>query len=228
MKLAGTAGLALIIVSTIAVTAARAQSSAPQPGRFEVALGSLWVGHQALGSNNANETTSAGGSQKLFGTSSELAGAAGFEGRVGVRLRRSLEAEGEASYAKPPRRIAISGDIESAAPATATETIQQFTVGAGVVWYLPGRARPTRVAPFVMAGGGYLRQLHESGTLVETGRFYQFGGGVKYLLVSHPTRPLKGVGVRLDVRALVRSKGVAFDSGHSTSPAIGASLFVRF
>jgi len=51
---------------------------------------------------------------------------------------------------------------------------------------------------------------------------------VKYLLASRPTRPLKGLGARLDVRALVRSKGIAFDGGHYTSTAIGASLFVRF
>jgi hypothetical protein len=227
---AGTARLALVIVSTLDVPAARAQSlAALQPGRFEVALGSQWIGHQGLGSNNANETTSAGGSQKLFSTSSDLVGAAGLEGRIGVRLRRSLEAEVEASYAKPPLRITISSDFESAAPVTASETIQQFTFGAGVVWYLPSRARrTTRLAPFLTAGGGYLRQLHESATLLETGHFYQFGGGMKYLLASRPTRQLKGVGVRVDVRALVRSKGIAFDAGHYTSPVIGASLFVRF
>ena len=38
----------------------------------------------------------------------------------------------------------------------------------------------------------------------------------------------KGAGVRVDVRAFVRSKGVAFDDGAKTSPAAGASLFVRF
>ncbi len=224
------AGMALVIVSALDVPAARAQSPAAlQRGRFEVALGSLWIGQQALGSRDANETTSAGSSLKLFGASSDLAGAAGLEGRVGVRLRGSLEAEVEASYARPPLRIAISNDFESAAPATATETIQQFTIGAGVVWYLPYRVRRgTRVAPFMMAGGGYLRQLHEAAILLETGRFYQFGGGVKYLLVSRPTKPLKGVGARLDVRALVRSKGIAFDAGYYTSPAIGVSLFVRF
>jgi len=230
VKVAGIAGLALVIVSTLDVTAARAQSpAAPQPGRFEVAVGSLWTGHQALGSSDANETTSTGSSLKLFSTSSDLASAAGLEGRVGVRLRRSLEAEVDASYAKPPLRVAISNDFESSAPVTATETIQQFTIGAGVVWYLPYRPRRgTRVAPFAIAGGGYLRQLHESAILVQTGRFYQFGGGVKYLLASRPTRPLKGVGVRLDVRAIVRSKGIAFDAGQHTSPALGASLFVRF
>ena len=230
MRFAWAAELMLVIVPTLDARAARAQSpAAPQPGRFEVAIGSLWTGHQALGSNDANETTSAGGSLTLFSTSSDLASAAGLEGRVGVRLRRRLEADVEASYARPPLRIAISNDFESAAPATATETIRQFTIGAGVVWYPPYRVRRgSRVAPFAMAGGGYLRQLHESAILLETGRFYQFGGGVKYLLASRPTRPLKGLGARLDVRALVRSKGIAFDGGHYTSTAIGASLFVRF
>src|SRR5207247_10002606 len=114
--------------------AARAQSRAcAQPGRCEVAIGSRWAGDQALGSIDANETTSAGSSLTVFSTSSDLAGAAGLEGRVGVRLRRRLEADVEASYARPPLRIAISNDFESAAPATATETIRQFQLGAGVV-----------------------------------------------------------------------------------------------
>jgi hypothetical protein len=79
-----------------------------------------------------------------------------------------------------------------------------------------------------MAGAGYLRQLHEQGTFLQTGSFYQFGGGVSGLLVPGGRFHTKGVGVRADVRALIRSKGVAFDGGSKTSPAAGAALFVRF
>jgi hypothetical protein len=79
-----------------------------------------------------------------------------------------------------------------------------------------------------MAGGGYLRQLHEQATLVETGRFYQFGGGVSALLVSGSHFHTSGAGVRFDVSALVRSGGVAFDGGAKTSPSAAASGFVRF
>jgi hypothetical protein len=215
-------------VAFLQAPAAFAQAADPQQTRFEAGLGAIWIGHQPLGTGSANETTSAGGSTPLFSTSSDLASAAGIDGRIGVRVTGSLVAEVEASYAKPQLRVAISGDFEGAAAVTATETIQQVTIGGGLVWYLPSRRRAPRFAPFAMAGGGYLRQVHDQATLIETGHFYQFGGGATYLLVSSPHVHTKGIGARIDVRALIRSKGVAFDGGSKTSPAVGVSAFVRF
>jgi hypothetical protein len=198
------------------------------PGRLEVSVGALWVGHQVLGSNDANETTPGGGSLKIFATSSDLASIAGLEGRIAVRLMRSLEAEVEASYGTPGLKITISGDIENAPPLTAIEPVQQFTVGAGVVWYVPFRPWTERLAPFVTAGGGHLRQIHEERTSLETGQYYQVGGGVKYLLFSRPRGFMNAIGARVDVRAVVRRMGVAFDDRAHTSPAFGAAAFVRF
>ena len=209
-------------------SAAFAQAADPPSPRLEVSVGALWIGDQPLGAIDATETVSGGGTTPLFSTSSALASAAGIGGRIGVRVTRSLVAEAEALYLKPQLRIAISGDTEGAAALTATETIQQLTVGGGVLWYLPARGWSARVAPFAMAGGGYLRQLHEQNTLVETGTFVQAGGGATVLLSSQPHRRLKGIGARIDVRAIRRSKGVAFDGGGRTAPAFGASAFVRF
>jgi hypothetical protein len=221
---------ALFVVAgllSLRVPPACAQSSAP-PGRVELAIGPLWIGRQALGSSDANETTSTGGALTLFSASTELASASGWEGRVGVKVWRSLEAEASATYATPEIRSQISSDLEATTPVTVTERIQQFTVGGGIVWYPPLGRSPSRLAPFVTAGGGYLRQLHEAATLVQTGQFYQLGGGVKFLFASRPGSRLRGFGARVDARAIVRSKGVAFDSSRHTSPALGASLFVRF
>jgi hypothetical protein len=226
---ARTALFVLIGVASLRVPGALAQpADAAEPGRFELAIGPLWVGRQALGSSDATETTGAGGSLTLFGTSTALSSASGLEARVGVKVSRAFEAEASGTYAAPQLRAQISNDAEGAASVTATEVIQQFTVGAGVVWYVRPARSASRFAPFATAGGGYLRQLHESATLVETGRFYQFGGGVKYLFVSRPGSHLKGIGARIDVRALVRQQGVAFDAGRHISPAVGASLFARF
>ena len=218
----------LLAVTFLQAPAAFAQAADPLQTRLEMAFGAVWIGRQPLGASSANQTTSTGGTQPLFSTSSDLSSAAGIDGRIGVRVTRSLVAEVEASYLKPQLRIAISGDSEGAAAVTATETIQQFTIGGTVLWYLLHRGWAPRFAPFAMAGGGYLRQLHDQATLVETGRFYQFGGGATYLLVSRPHFHTKGIGARVDVRALIRSKGVAFDGGSKTSPAVGVSAFVRF
>jgi hypothetical protein len=214
--------------AVLQVTPAFAQSSAASSYRLEAGVGVIWIGSESIGARTATETTGAGGTASLFTTSSELGGAAGFDGRIGVRLSRSLVAEAEASYLKPQLRIAISGDTEAAAAVTASETIQQFTVGGNVRWMLPGRRWSPRLAPFVLGGGGYMRQLHDQATLLETGHFYQFGAGVETLLKARRRFPGRGVGARADVRAVIRGKGIAFDGGSKASPAAGASVFVRF
>jgi hypothetical protein len=229
MRRARIVAIVLWIVSIGYVHAAAAQSvPATGPGRFEVSVGMLWVGHQALGSNDATETTATGGRLKIFTTSSDLASVAALEGRFAVRLVRSLEAEVEASYGTPQLKIDISNDIENAPPVTAIERVEQFMIGAGVIWYLPFRAPISRLAPFVTAGGGHLRQMHEERTLLATGQFYQIGGGVKLQLFSRPRGLVNAIGVRADARAIVRMNGVAFDDGGHASPALGVSAFVRF
>jgi hypothetical protein len=217
----------LCAAAVLQVSPAFAQPANRAPFRFEGGVGIVWDGTQSLGMRAATETTGSGGSLPLFNTSSELGAAAGIDGRVGVRLSHSFTVEAEASYLKPQLRIAISADAEGAAPLTASETIQQFTIGANLLWMLPG-SRSARFRPFALAGGGYLRQLHEQATLLETGRFYQLGAGVEALLSSARRFHTKGLGVRADLRALIRAQGVAFDSGSNTSPAVGVSAFVRF
>ncbi len=202
--------------------------SEPPASRLELGVGVRWIGTEQLGAKPATETTGSGGTSQLFSTTSELAGAAGIEGRVGVRLSRSLTVEAEGAYVKPELRIAVSADAESAAPVTATETIQQFTIGGDLVWYLPVHRWSPRLSPFAIGGAGYMRQLHDPGTLVDAGGFYHVGGGVSTLLTSGGRWHTKGAGVRADVQAFIRSNGVAFDDGVKTSLAAGASFFVRF
>ena len=222
-----TALLVAASLSALGASPVFAQSDGAVPGRVEVAVGPLWVGSQKLGDQAANETTSSGDQLALFSTSSELASRAGVEGRVGVKLWRSLEVEASGTYATPEIRTQVSADFEGAAPTTIAERIQQYTFAGGLVWYPVSRSG-SRAAPFVTAGGGYLRQLHEAATLAVTGQFYQFGGGVKFLIASRPASRLKGIGVRVDARAVVRANGVAFGDRRAVSPALGASLFARF
>ena len=203
-----------------------AQSPADDPGHLEVAFGTLWIGSQALGARPATETTPTLSTLTLFDSSSTLNSAPGLEGRIGWRIMRSLTVEAEASVAQPELAIAITNDREDAPVVTLTERLQQFTIGGAVVWSLPVQLR--RVRPFITGGAGYLRQLHENATLVQTGRYYQFGGGFAVLLASRPDSFLKAMGLRIDARGMVRMDGVAFDSTARLAPAAGASFFVRF
>jgi hypothetical protein len=224
MRRASAIACATLAVCSLHARPVRAQP-ATGPGRIEVALGSLWVGRQPLGTANANETTPTGGQLPLFKTSSELSSVFGLEGRAAVRVLPSLEVEFEGSYGKPELRVAISADSEGAA-ATATDTIQQYTIGGGAVWYLPKLS--DRLAPFATGGIGQLRQMHQDRVSLDTGLYYQVGGGVKYFFFSRPSGFFNALGARADVRVMVRTKGVAFDDGGHASPAAGVSAFVRF
>jgi len=216
----------LLALCAVQDRAASAQPPEAEPGRLELAFGTVWIGSQALGSRTATETTPTLGTLALFDSSSTLNSAPGLEGRVGWRLTRSLTAEAEASVAQPELAIAITNDREDAPAATLMERLRQFTIGGALVWSLPIRIR--RVAPFVTGGAGYLRQLHENATLVQTGRYYQFGGGFTVLLASRPDSVLKAMGLRVDARGVSRVNGVAFDGAVRFVPAAGASFFVRF
>ena len=63
----------------------------PRPSRshVEIGVGLLWAGSIPLGAKAATETTASGGTSALFSTTSELAGVAGLEGRIGVRVTQS-------------------------------------------------------------------------------------------------------------------------------------------
>jgi hypothetical protein len=209
------------------VPALLAQGAPEERGRLELAVGPLWIGRASFGSIAATETSASGGQFPLFSTSSELAAAWGVEGRIGVRLYRALQVEASSSYGRVQLRTTISADSDNAASTIASETIQQVTIDGGVMLRLERWRFGGRAVPFVAAGAGYLRQVHEGNTLAATGQMYRAGGGVTYLLMSH-SRGLKGIGIRGDLRAIVRRKGVAFDSRAHTSPAAAASVFVRF
>jgi len=218
--------IALFAVLCFAATSREAAAqNALESGRLEISGGAAWLGAQTFGSANATETTPSGGAFSLFTTSSELGGAAAFDARVGVRIAGTLVVEADATYARPELRVAIANDVESGPSITAVERLQQYMIGGGATWYVPGRSR---IVPFVTGGGGYLRQLHDRALLVETGTYYQVGGGVLYLLSSHQDKRLKATGVRGDVRAVIFNDGAAFDGGRHAAPAVAGSFFVRF
>jgi hypothetical protein len=207
-----------------------AQSANPAAaGRFELSVGAVWFGTSAIGSRDATLTGSGGDRFRLFSTSSEIGDATGLHVRLGRRVTRVIEAEASASYASPLLITTIANDAENAAPTSASESARQFTIEGGALVNLTRWRSGSRVFPFVTAGGGYLRELHEGGTLAQTGKVVYVGGGARIPLVSRTARQrLTQLGVRADLRAVVRSGGVTFDGQSHISPTVAASLFVRF
>jgi len=225
-----TVALAFAITLCLHAGTGLAQSANPAvPGRVELSGGAVWFGTSAIGSRDATLTASGGGGFRLFSTASQLESATGVHVRLGRRVTRVVEAEASGSYVSRLLTSRIANDAENAAPAAASETTRQFTMEGGALVRLTRWPIGSRVFPFVTAGGGYLRQLHEGGTLAQSGSLVYVGGGARIPLVSRGARQrLKQVGVRADLRALVRSGSVTLDGQSHISPALAVSLFMKF
>ncbi|HMD37365.1 MAG TPA: hypothetical protein VKH42_20460 [Vicinamibacterales bacterium] len=226
-----TTRLSLIAALTVllAPVPARAQAPAAESGRFEVGVAPIWIGGASLGDRAANETTRDGGAVPLFTTTTTLDATIGVEFRFGVRVTRHIDVEAAGSYARPPLVATVRSDFEAGpGPFTAEERVRQFSMGGTVLWRLRALRRNPRWTPFVIGGVRYVRQLHETETLLEDGEWYEAGGGVKYLIRSNGRGLMKSIGVRGDVRAIVRTASLDVDGRAHVSPAFAASFYVRF
>jgi hypothetical protein len=218
--------IGLTLLGTVFLAApARAQRA--DRSRLELSGGIRWIGPVDFGGVRANETTLGGGTRSLFASDTTLDGSLGATGIVGVRLSRVLKAEFAVVYNPSSLSTRISSDAEGAADVTVDAPVSQFLGEAGLV-VQPASWQRRRLAPFVTGGIGYLRQLNDGRTLVETGMSSYVGGGLYYVRTSAHPRRLKATGVRIDLRALVLRDGVAPDDKMRKTPAVTAGVFARF
>ena len=206
---------------------APAAAQPSSPGRVEVAIGAGWFGGVSMTPLAITETQSNGTPRTVFALARQLTSAAGADARIAVRVSSHWDVEATGSYVRPQLQLVPSNDVEGAAPVTAGERLQEFTVGGGVSWFFVDRDSSTRTLPFVIAGVAYVRQLHETSTLADDGLLAQAGGGIERMLWWHDGH-VKGVGIRADARARVRPKALAVDGRTHVAPVIAASLVVRF
>jgi hypothetical protein len=160
----------------------------------------------------------------LFRAESSVRPAAGGELRVAFALSPALSLEAGVQYSRPGIRTSLSQDVESLAATLDAERLSQYIVDFGAIWQLPRPVIGGRVRPFVAGGAGYLRQLYDQHTLVETGRTYFAGGGVRVWLRGGDGRR-RSLGLRSDVRATWRQDGVEFDNRNRVWPTVSALLF---
>lgn len=197
----------LVAALTLGASPAFAQRTGPSPAgrgepRLEISVLGLRSAGTTLGDAQASLLGNAvptGGPVALFATRTQLAAAWRGDLRLGVRLGGGWRVEGGVGYARPTLQVHLSGDVEGVPDVTATSTLTEV-VAEGVLVH---RWRTGRVAPFVLAGAGYLRQLDEPRTSVGTGQVYVGGGGV----IVGLGRGSGGVASRLGLRADVRLEG---------------------
>lgn len=216
----------VIVVAALLLTAASATAQTRTPGRIEIGGGLRLIGGIPF-AGVVSEQTTRGGSQALFETQTTLGRSTGPLATIGVRFARVFRAETSFGYNDARLVTAISDDREGAADATAHAPVRQFLLEGSLVV----EARRWRAGPLVPFGGGgvgYVRQLYDGRTLLETGHFSSIGGGV--LLEHTPPRvgAVKATGLRIDVRALRLRDGVISDGASHWAPAIVAQVFARF
>ena len=226
------ARLVSLFVVLLAVPAhARAQvflgPDTPRAGSWEASGGVIWT-NGFTGADRAAELTRNGessGGFDLFTSEPEMANGAGAGARLGYYLSRSVSVEGGLRYSKPRLSYRLSGDAEEAVAVTAEETLTRYVFTGSLVMHFRQATATQRLIPFIAAGAGYIRDLHEGNELVETGTEYHVGGGVKYWFAAARTK----FGFRGDVGVSISDGGFDLRTHQSrTLPLASASLIVLF
>jgi hypothetical protein len=221
-------------VACVIVTLASGPISAqvaPWPGRFRLSAAAAVQSGSREGEIAANlvpNVPEPSDPFRLFASDVQRDASPGLEARLAVVLVPSFGIEGGAGYSRPRLRVTLRDDAERAAQATAEERLTSVSIDVAALFHLDrivvarGRGRP-----FVRAGGGYLRELHEGNQLVETGRVYHAGGGMDYLLGTRDGF-FKGLAARGDVRAVWRDGGVTVEGRRHAGWAAGGGLLLLF
>lgn len=218
-------GVSLALITLLAAVPALAQSERRE--RVELAAGVGIFGPMPFDAVNATQAAPGGTRRVLFVTESALGASAGVAVRAGVPLTRVVSVESTLSLNQTRLSTTVTGDVERAPTVTASEPVTQYLVEAGVL-FRPMAWRTPRLEPFITAGAGYLRQLNEGLTLVETGQSWYGGAGTHYWFRRRVTGRIRSSGLRFDLRVSVLDRGVALDDGPHVVPAGGVSVFVRF
>lgn len=215
------------VALTLMLLGASSASAQTRRGGIELAAGVGWFGAITFPPVNATEAAAGDTRRVVFRTQSSLDPSVGVAVRVGVPVASALMLESTLQLNATTLSTQVRADSEGAADITASEPVTQYLIEGGVR-FSPSRWHRARLQPFVAAGGGYLRQLNEGQTLVETGNAWYAGGGAHYLLKRSGAGRIKSTGLRVDVRVSVLNRGVALDDGRHAVPVAGGSVFLRF
>lgn len=199
----------------------------PHAGSVEVSAGVVFTGAMDLGGRDAEETrniNTGSGPFALFSSASKVAATPAAVFRAGVYLSRAVAIEGGVQYGRATLSTTLSGDAEQAPDLSADDMVTRYLIEGTLVLHLQGLSFASgRGVPFLAGGGGSLRELHEGNALVETGREYHAGGGVKIWLGAR-----RKAGLRADVGVSARSGGIDFTTTRRMLPAGAVSLVYRF
>ena len=230
------AGLATLVLLLAAVGEAAAQPesepAALRPGHVVVGLGGAWVGADALGGVRVETRASALGTTTppafgLFNTDSRLGAAPAAEATVTMAITPGWAVEVRGALGRPTLTTTITDDTEATGTFRATSEIAEYAVDASVLYHPRWAAVGRNVRGYLLAGGGYLRQLYDRDALVETGSTVHAGTGARWW-ISGGHGPGVEAGLTGEVRWMFRRDGITFEDGTRSLPAIAVRAFVGF
>jgi hypothetical protein len=216
---------ALIVGAAYPATAQTGGGASGSP-RIEISGGGAFAGGFSQGERTAQLTSNTGTlgtPSTFFVTDSQIQPAFGALGRIGFFVTPSFAVEGGVRITRPTFETSISDDVEDAAEVQAQETVTQYLFDGSAVWHFGRADSGARTLPFIFAGAGYLRELHEEGSLVEEGTEYHAGAGVKWGLGSGGA-----IGVRAEVAISIRDGGVDVEDKRRVLPVAAGSIVWRF
>jgi hypothetical protein len=220
----------VLVLCCVAASARAQTAAAANSPKIVISAGVLASRGYAIGDRSAalrRNSTSTSDAFTLFRTESTLGGAPGLDARVAYAVSPRFSVEVAGTFSRPQLGIRITQDSEGAPSAEASESIDQYTVeGSGIV-HLGARPFGRAVRPYLIGGGGYLRQLHDDRVLVETGRVAYGGGGLNYWLRGQAGRR-RALGIRGEVCAVVRSSGIDFEDKARVYPRVSALGVMAF
>lgn len=220
---------ALVVVFLMAgeasaqVVAAADRSAA---GSWEVGGGVTWVG-SITGPASTAELTRNGessGGFDLFSAEGGIKNGVGVGASLAWYLSPAIAVEAGLRYSRPVLTYRLADDVENAPPESAEETLSRYVVTASVIWHFRRVTAAHRLVPFIAAGGGYVRDLHEGNELIETGGEFHALGGVKYWLGTGR----RSFGLRGQAGFSLTSGGFDLREPSRTLPIASGSLLYLF
>lgn len=225
VRLAGAAALCLAVAGARPAFAQYPGEDAPVRGSVEISGGGMWAQGFDLDSSTASLSRAATDQGfDLFTAAGRVDGFPGAHARLGVYLSRVVSVEAGARFARPSLSYDLAGDAESADDETAVETLSHYVFDGSVLFHLVNAAFADGSAvPFLSAGGGYVRELHEGNELVETGDEFHATAGLKWWFGGGRRR----FGLRVEAGISSRQGGFEAGDERRTLPvALGGLSFV--
>jgi hypothetical protein len=232
MRRAGLAALTGLLMAAAGEAAAQSAPAALRPGHVVIGLGGAWVGADAVGGVRAETRSSGLGTTTLpgfglFDTDSRLGAAPAAEATVTMAITPGWAVEVRGAMGRPTLTTTITDDTEASGTFTATSEVAEYTAAASVLYHPRWAAVGRNVRGYLLAGGGYLRQLYDRDALVETGSTVHAGAGARWWITGGHGTGVEA-GLTGDVRWMFRRDGITFEDGTRSLPAIAVRAFVGF